>query len=191
MEAAPIRSQIAALKLPDVGAGYPGLFMEGILRSHSFRGLYFDDQDYSCRSRVGLWTLTQHRFSTLRTIELEGYEVVDSSDLQAMFSRSRKLQKFTITIVDGCHGAIDFKDTVDAEWVCLDLEELNLILARGDSEYARVVTSEDTSEDEDEEEKEDYFDESVDRDNVNGPHQSSKSRHDGSGTQRQHGRSVL
>ncbi|KAI8351869.1 hypothetical protein B0O80DRAFT_499786 [Mortierella sp. GBAus27b] len=214
MEAAPIRSRIEALKLPDVGAGYPGPFMEGILRSHvphlkwlyipridttdhsgleeavregcrklehvicgemtddrfdecdvaailrgchgleSFCGLYFDDCDYFCQSRAVLWTLIQHHFNTLKTIELEYCGVVDSSDLQAMFSRCRKLKKFTITTGDGGQSAINFKDIVDAEWVCLDMEELELILARSErSKYE----SEDTSEDEGEDE-EDYFD---------------------------------
>jgi hypothetical protein len=103
----------------------------------------------------------------------------------------REASKFTVTTANGCQGAIDFKDIVDAEWVCIDLEELDLILARGDSEYARVVTSQDTSGDEGEEEEEDHCDESVDRDNANGSPRSSKSQHDGSGTLSQHRRSVL
>ncbi|KAF8981774.1 hypothetical protein BGZ46_002296 [Entomortierella lignicola] len=77
---------------------------------------------------IVLNTLLQYHSATLEQIEITGYTFIESPVLQSILMNCRSLKRFWVQCSSDLASAVDIKDIISGEWVCLGLKELRLTL---------------------------------------------------------------
>jgi hypothetical protein len=96
----------------------------------SFRGVDYGERKYRNRNSLMKMLLDYHT-NTLEIVELESHKLIASHELVRLFHECKNLRKAKI-IPDryDYDRALYYDDIVSKEWLCRDLEELHIFLAR-------------------------------------------------------------
>ncbi|KAG0236168.1 hypothetical protein BGX31_004054 [Mortierella sp. GBA43] len=96
----------------------------------SFCGVEYGERKHKNRNSL-MKRLLDYHANTLEIVELESYKVIASHDLVRLFHECKNLRRAKI-VPDRIdyRRALYYDDIVSKEWVCRDLEELHILLAR-------------------------------------------------------------